>query len=139
MKAIPYVSFNGNCEEAINFYHSILGGTMEALRFRDIPAGEGMPLTENWKEKIMHSSLAFDDGNCLYFGDSWEESPVTLGTNCTIHLQVNTEEDVYRIVEKLSEGGEITMPADKTFWNSVYGSFMDRFGICWGVEFEIKK
>jgi PhnB protein len=138
MKAIPYVSFNGNCEEAIRFYHSVLGGTLEVLRFKDLPAEEGIPISSSWKEKIMHSSIAFEDGNALYFGDSWEESPVTMGNNYTIHLQVHTGEEVYGLVKELSVGGHVTMPAGKTFWNSVYGSLTDKFGICWGIEFEIK-
>jgi PhnB protein len=138
MKAIPYVSFNGNCEEAIKLYHSVLGGELEILRFKDIPAGEGMPPSEKWKEKVMHSSISFKGGYCLYFSDSWDESPVQAGTNCTIHLQVDSEEDVYRIVKKLSDGGAVTMPANKTFWNSVYGSFVDKFGISWGIEYEMK-
>ena len=139
MKAISYVSFNGNCEAAIKFYHSILGGKLDILRYKDLPAEEGMPISDKWKEKVMHASIFFEDGNCLYFGDAWEESPVKMGNYSTVHLQVDAEKDVYRIVEKMSEGGEITMPADKTFWNSVYGSFVDRFGISWGVEFELKK
>ena len=138
MRAIPYVSFNGNCEEAIQFYHSVLGGKLEILRFKDLPDEEGIPISEDWKEKVMHGSLAFEDGNYLYFGDTWEGSPLKFGTNYTIHLQVNSEEEAYRVAEKLSDGGEITMPVDKTFWGSVYGSFVDKFGICWGIEFELK-
>lgn len=49
MKAIPYVTFNGNCEEAIKFYHSILGGEMECLKFKDLPVEEGVPISETWK------------------------------------------------------------------------------------------
>jgi PhnB protein len=138
MKAIPYVSFNGNCEEAIRFYHAVLGGKLDILRFKDLPIDEGILISENWKEMILHGSLTFEGNNCLYFGDSWEETPVDLGTNCTIHLQVNSAEDVYRFVDKLSDGGEVTMPADKTFWNSVYGSLIDQYGIYWGIEYELK-
>lgn len=138
MKAIPYLSFNGNCEEAITYYHSVLGGKLEILRYKDLPSGEGIPPSENWKEKVMHGSILFDDGNYLFFSDAWEESPITMGTNSAVHLQVETEKDVYRIVEKLSVGGTISMPAEKTFWNAVYGSFTDRFGVSWGVEYEIK-
>lgn len=138
MKAIPYVSFNGNCEEAIQFYHSVLGGKLDILRFSDIPIEVGIPISENWKEKVLHSTLTFEEDHSLFFSDTWEEAPVELGTNYTIHLQVNSEEEVYSLVNKLSDGGEITMPAEKTFWNSVYGSLIDKFGVYWGIEFEIK-
>ena len=72
----------------------------------------------------------------LYYGDTWEDSSVELGTNYTIHLQVNSEEEVYRFIKLFSVDGNITIPADKTFWNSVYGSLLDRFGVSWGIEFE---
>ncbi len=138
MKAIPYISFNGNCEEAINFYHAVLGGKLDILRFKDLPSEEGISISENWEEKVLHSSLTFEDGQFLFFSDTWEEAPVDFGTNFHIHLQVNSAEDVYRIVEKLSDGGVVTMPVDKTFWDSVFGSFIDKFGISWGIEFELK-
>ena len=86
----------------------------------------------------MHSSLTFHDGTSLFFGDSWETSPVKPGNNCTIHLVVDSEKEVYDIFNKLSEDGEVIMPAEKTFWNSVYGNLTDKFGIQWGIEFAIE-
>ena len=114
MKAIPYISFNGNCEEAVNFYQSILGGTISSVKFNEMPPSEDMPISETWQDKIMHSALTFDDGTVIYFGDSWEQSPVTFGNFSTLHLVVDNEKQVYDFVEKLAEGGEITMPADNT-------------------------
>lgn len=137
MKAIPYISFNGNCEEAVNFYQSILGGTVNLLRFNELPEEENIPISENWKDKVMHCTYSFEDGNVIYFGDTWEDSPVKAGTYATIHLVAENEKDVYDFVEKLSAGGEITMPAEKTFWNSVYGSLVDKYGISWSVEYEL--
>ena len=78
MKAIPYVSYNGNCEKAIRLYHAVLGGQLDILRFKDLPSEEGIPISEQWKEKILHSSLTFEEDNCLFFSDTWEESPVEL-------------------------------------------------------------
>lgn len=138
MKAIPYISFNGNCEEAVNFYQSILGGTVSFMRYKDMPPSEDMTPDEKSLEKIMHASLTFEDGNVLYFSDAWEAYAVRIGNNITIHLVAENEQKVYEFVEKLSVGGEITMPAEKTFWGSVYGSLVDKFGVCWGIEFEIK-
>jgi PhnB protein len=137
MKAIPYISFNGTCEEAVKFYQSIIGGTISSVKFSEMPPSEEMPISETWKDKIMHTTLTFDDGNVLYFSDSWEQSPVQFGNFSTLHLVVDNEKQVYDFVEKLAVGGEITMPADKTFWNSVYGSLVDKYGISWGIEFEI--
>ena len=133
MKAIPYLSFSGTCEEAVNFYQSVLGGTITSLKFKDMPSGDGVPLSEAMKDKIMHSAVTVEDGNVLYFSDTWENAQIKLGDYATIHLVVDKEQDVYDFVEKLAEGGTITMPADKTFWNSVYGSLIDKYGISWGI------
>ena len=137
MKAIPYISFNGTCEEAVNFYQSIMGGTVSSMKFKEMPPNEEMPVSEAWQDKIMHSSLTFDDGNVIYFSDSWDQSPVKFGNFSSIHLVVENEKQVYDFVEKLAADGTVTMPADKTFWNSVYGSLVDKYGISWGIEFEL--
>lgn len=139
MKAIAYISFNGNCEEAVSFYQSVLGGKVQIVRFTDIPEDAEIPIGDDWKNKVMHSSLLFDDGNVIYFGDTWEGSTVTIGTNATIHLNVDSESEVRRIVEKISVGGKVTMPAEKTFWNSFYGNVIDTFGVQWGVEYVIEQ
>ena len=136
MKVTPYVSFNGNCEEAVLFYQSIVGGEAQFVRFGNLPADTDIHLSEHWKSKVMHGSLS-TGGVTIFFSDSWEESPVTVGSNCTIHLNVDKEEDVARIVADLSEGGTITMPAQRTFWGSNYGNVTDKYGVNWGVEFEI--
>ncbi len=138
MKAIPYVSFNGNCEEATRFYHSVLGGELEILRYKDLPSGVGMPISKSWEDKVMHASISFGGGNFVYFSDAWEDTPVAVGTNCTVHLQVDSEAQAYDFVQKLSGGGKVTMPAEKTFWGSVYGSLVDKYGVSWGIEFELK-
>jgi PhnB protein len=139
VKVTPYVSFNGNCEEAVLFYRSVLGGAAHFMRYSDLPADAGMPVGDFWKSKIMHGSLVLDGGVEIYFGDAWEGSRVEIGSNNTMHLNVDSEEEVSRIVDGLSEGGEITMPAGRMFWGSAYGSLVDRFGVHWGVEYELPK
>lgn len=138
MKAVPYISFSGNCEEAVTFYQSVIGGKLSIIKYSDMPQSEDMPVSETWKDKIMHCSITFDDGNAIFFGDTWEGNTIQGGDYSTIHLVVEKAQDVYDFVEKLSAGGEVTMPANETFWGSVYGSLSDKYGISWGVEFELK-
>jgi PhnB protein len=137
MKATPYFSFNGNCEEAVKFYQSVLGGELEIRRFDSLPADQGIPISDQWKEKVMHCNLVFPDGTTLFFSDTWEDAPVEIGTNAILQLNVDSEEEVHRITQELSAGGTVTMPADRTFWGSVYGSFFDRFGVQWCIEYEL--
>jgi PhnB protein len=136
MKVTPYISFNGNCEEAVLFYKSVIGGEAQFMRFSDLPQDAGIPISNAWKSKVMHGSLS-TGGATIFFGDSWEEDPVSVGSNCTIHINVDSEDDVSRIVAGLAEGGTVTMPAERTFWGSNYGSLVDKYGVCWGVEYEI--
>lgn len=137
MRVVPYVSFNGTCEEAITFYQKALGGTVDLIRFDTMPEDAGMPISPAWKQKIMHGALTLGSGVLIYFGDSWENQPVETGSNTTLHVQVDSEPEVKRIVDALSEGGQVTMPADRTFWGSTYGSLIDRYGVHWGIEFEL--
>ena len=137
MKAIPYLTYSGSCEEAVLFYQSVLGGEAQFVRFGDLPEEEGISVGDAWKAKVMHGSLTFGDGVVIYFSDSWENQPVTVGTNATVHLAVASEDEVKRIVSGLSEGGEVTMPAEKVFWGAVYGSLIDKYGVQWGVEYEL--
>lgn len=137
MNAVPYISYSGNCEEAVTYYQSILGGEVEMVRFAEIPDDEEMPISNHWKNKVMHSSLTFDNGNVIYFSDTWENNQLTIGTNAMIHLNVDAESEVRRIAERLSVGGSVEMPVGKTFWGSVYGNIIDKFGVHWGVEYAL--
>lgn len=139
MKITPYISFKGNCEEAILFYQEVFGGDIQIMRFRELPEDEGIPISEKWLDKVMHSSLTFEDGHCVYFSDVLENHDLVMGTNSTIHLNVDSEKAVYEIVEKLSKGGKIDMPAGKVFWGSVFGNLTDKFGLNWGIEYQISE
>jgi len=137
MKITPYVSFNGTCEEAVGLYQSALGGKAEFIRFSDLPEDAGVSVSDAWKSKVMHASLDLGGGAVIFFGDTWEDQPVNVGSNATIHINVEAEADVARIVDDLSAGGSVTMPAERTFWGSNYGSLVDKYGVHWGVEFEL--
>ena len=135
MRAVPYINFNGNCEQAIHFYQRALGGDVELMRFDAIPEDEGIPMSDAWKQKIMHGSLTLAGGVVLYFSDSWEEAPVDVGSHATIHLEVDSEPDVARMTEALSAGGEVIMGPEKTFWGSTFGGLVDKYGVQWSIEF----
>lgn len=132
----PYLSFNGNCEVAFNFYKSVFGGEFSFIgRYKDIP-GETIPESE--KEKIMHMSLPLTEAVCLMGSDASEAfGQVTKFGDCvTITLCTGNEEETRRIYDGLSKGGKIEMSLEKTFWAELYGQFTDKFGISWAINFE---
>lgn len=137
MRAIPYLTFDGNAEEAVNLYRSVLGGELSIMRFGEMPPDETMPISAAWTDKIMHAELAFGDDQTLYVSDIFEGGTVQRGDNVAVHIDVDTEEDLGRFFNGLSEGATITMPVERQFWGAVYGSLVDRFGISWGFHYDL--
>lgn len=140
MKINTYLNFNGNTEEAFNFYKSVFGGEFFMLqRFQDTPAvGE---LGQTHGEKIMHISLPIGDGHLLMGTDALEEmgQKLNFGNNFHISLMPDTKEEADNLYKGLSEGGNIAMPLQDTFWGAYFGSFTDKFGVHWMINFEYKK
>ena len=132
----PYLNFNGNTEEAFNFYKSVFGGDFQAvMRFKDNPqCGE---MAEIDKERIMHIALPIGTGTILMATDSLESlgQKLTVGNNFYICLSPDTKEEADRLFNGLSEGGKIEMPIQDMFWGAYWGSFTDKFGVQWMINF----
>jgi len=132
----PYLNFNGNTEEAFNFYKSVFGGEfLSVMRFKDSPeCGE---MTDADKERIMHISLPIGDGAVLMGTDSLESlgQKLTLGNNFYICLSPDTKEEADKLFNGLSAGGKIEMPIQDMFWGAYWGSFTDKFGVQWMINY----
>lgn len=134
-----YLNFNGNCEEAFNFYKSVLGGEFSYVgRFKDIPAQEGMPPSPaEMQDKIMHVSLPISKETIIMGSDTGGEWAPTFqqGNNFSISINTDNKEEADRLFNGLSDGGNVTMPMANTFWGDYFGMFTDKFGINWMVSF----
>ena len=131
------MNFNGNTEEAINIYRSVLGGEFAMLmRFGDTPGCEEMPETE--KNGIMH--IALPVGNNVIMGTDVPSSmqQVTFGSNMSLSMSVNSREEADRVFNGLAEGGNATMPMNDMFWGAYYGMLTDKFGVQWMVSYDPK-
>src|SRR5688572_24161216 len=117
----PYLNFNGNTEEAFNFYKSVFGGEFAALqRFKETPHAGNVPAGA--QEKIMHIALPIGPANMIMGTDVLESmDKVTFGTNFSIAVNVESEEEARRLFEGLSAGGQVTMPLEKVFWGDYFG------------------
>ena len=136
----PYLTFNGNCEEAFSFYKSIFGGDFSHLgRFKEMPEDSKHPLSEKDKNKIMHVSLPISKTTILMGSDTAGELPEGFiqGNNFSISINTDSEKEADRIFNGLSYLGKVTMPMNHTFWNSYFGMFTDQFGIQWMVSFDL--
>ena len=133
----PYLNFNGNTEEAFNFYKSVFGGEFAALmRFKD--NAECGQIAESDKERIMHVALPIGNGNVLMGTDSLESlgQKLTVGNNFYICLSPESKDEAERLFNGLAAGGKIEMPLQDMFWGAYYGSLADKFGVQWMVNYE---
>ena len=130
----PYLTFNGQCDEAIAFYQKALGAEVVIrMQFNESPdpTPEGI-LPPGFEEKVMHCTLKIGEA-ILMCSDGCE--PTKTGfAGFSLSLALPTEEDAHRLFANLSEGGQVTMPLGKTFWSPCFGMLADRFGVSWMIS-----
>jgi PhnB protein len=133
----PYLNFNGNTEEAFNFYKSVFGTEFSGLvRFKDSPGGDKMRAED--QQKLMHIALPVGNGNTLMATD-WLESHGDVlrpGNNFSLSITPESEEEAHKFFNGLSAGGNIEVPFDKAPWGAYFGMFSDKFGIRWMINYD---
>jgi len=134
-----YLTFNGNCEEAFNFYKSVFGGEFfNFSRMGEVPPAEGYQMPDGEKNKIMHVALPISKETVIMGCDSSSYSGnAVFGNNFSISINTQDKEEAERFFTALSDGGKIVMPLEKTFWNAYFGMFTDKFGINWMVNCDL--
>ena len=135
----PYINFNGNAEEAFNFYKSVFGGEISLIvRFKEMSSPEN-PVSENDANKIMHIALPI--GKNFLMGSDVPESMGTVNENenrSKISINVESREEADKLFNGLSAGGKIEVPIGDSPWGSYFAMFRDIFGIEWIVDFDPK-
>ena len=134
----PHINFNGNAEEAFNFYKSVFGGEFTNItRFRDIASDE-FPVSEKEANKIMNIALRIYKSHVLMGNDVPEIMGRTNENENRSKIMVSTEsrEEADNIFNGLSVGGEIEMPIEENPWGSYFGMFRDKYGIEWMVDYD---
>jgi PhnB protein len=134
-----YLNFPGNTEEAFNFYKSVFGGDFNGpiARFGDMPAQPGQPpMSETLKQGVLHIELPVLGGHVLMATDAPAEMGFTVrpGNHTHINLEPDTRAEADRLFAGLSAGGKVDMPLQDMFWGAYFGSFTDKYGICWMVN-----
>jgi PhnB protein len=136
----PYLTFNGNAEEAFNFYKSVFGGEFAVLqRFGEMPTQAGSPeLSAEDKAKIMHVALPISKENVLMASDTFGEhaDKFVVGNNISLSVGANSKAEADKIFHELSDGGTITMPISDTFWGAYFGMCKDKFNINWMINYD---
>jgi PhnB protein len=132
MQLTTHLNFSGNCKEAFNFYAETLGGTITSMMtLGESPTAEQVPA--EMKHKIMHATLEVPDGGVLMGADHPQGKTVRPVGFC-VCVQMQDAAGAERIFNGLSEGGQVQMPFQETFWSPGFGMCIDRFQVPWMVN-----
>ena len=131
----PYLFFDNQCKEAIEFYKQALGAEVEAvMTFGDSPEPPPAEMqVDGWEDRVMHAAIRVA-GQTLMMSDGCGDSPKFAGFSLALTYQ--DVDEVTRRFEALVDGGKVTMPLGETFWSPRYGMLTDRFGLSWMVMAE---
>ena len=129
-----YLTFDGNCRQAMEFYKRCLGGELFFMPFSEAP-GE---TPKEAKDLIMHANLR-NGSIALMASDRWGDHPYQAGNNFSICIAPESLEETEKLFAALGEKGKVTMPLQDTFWGARFGTLADQFGINWMVNFEKPK
>lgn len=131
MKIHAYLMFDGQCEDAFNFYAELLGGKLELMRFGESPDASEVP--PEFHDRVMHVCLTTGD-QILMASDTIPQYPHQGIKGCSISLQVDNVPEAERLYEALSAGGEVQMELQATFWATRFAMLTDRFGVPWMIN-----
>lgn len=133
MRLIPYLTFDGQTEEAMTYYADVFGGEVVQLqRYKSAP---GMQIPEGYEEKVLHGRVQVGDV-VMYFSDAKREA--VSGNIISLTMEFDTEEQVDRAFELLAKDGTVFMQLDKMFWGAKYGKLMDKYGVHWDLNYQLR-
>jgi PhnB protein len=125
----PYLAFNGNAREAMEFYAGVLGGKLDIQTIGE--AGQAMPGAD--ENNVMHAQLEAGE-IVLMASDSMPGREAKTGTNVSLSLQGTDAAELKKAFDLLAEGGTVMLPLEEQFWGDTFGMLTDRFGIQWMVN-----
>jgi PhnB protein len=125
----PYLAFDGNAREAMEFYQSVFGGELKINTFGEF----GSP-DPAMKDLVMHANLDTPKGYRLMASDLGPGMTLNPGNNVTVSVSGDPGEGLEEVWDKLSDGGEVHVPFEKQMWGDTFGQCRDKFGIQWMVD-----
>lgn len=136
VKLHSYINFKGNAKEALDFYHSVFGGTVESDTFGGFneASGGAMHVPEEDNDKIMHATLTGEYVELMIsdYPSHWTDTPTE--SNITLSLSGDDDATIRGYWNALVDGGTITQPLEAAPWGDTFGSISDKFGVSWMVN-----
>lgn len=130
-----YLTFSGNCREAMNFYWQCLGGELILQTIGESPIADKMPAP--MRDSILHSTLT-KGTLVLLASDMVAEKGLVRGNAVSLMLNCNSEAEIHDFYAKLSDGGQADHPLESTFWGALFGDLTDKYGNHWLLHFDKK-
>lgn len=128
----PYLSFDGNAKQALEFYKEVLGAEIIGVQ----TFGEAdYPTPPEADQRVMHAKLSKGDLS-LMFSDTFPGQSVVVGNNITLTLEPESEEEIQNLYDSLIKNGKALMELENTFWGAKYGRVQDQFGIIWELNYQ---
>jgi PhnB protein len=127
-----YLTFNGNCREAMTFYQRCLGGELSFQTIGESPLSDKMPL--QMKESILHATL-INGSLVIMASDMTSEKGIIKGNSVSLMLNCSSEKEIRTYYKKLSSGGNADHPLEDTFWGALFGDLTDKYGNHWLLNF----
>src|SRR3954454_6490669 len=129
---VSYLTFNGDCREAMNFYKECIGGDLYLQTVGESPMADKMP--PQMKESVMHSSLSNGDV-AIMASDMCGPGGLIKGNSVSLCINCTSDEEIEKLFKKLAEGGTVGHPLEDTFWGARFGDLTDKFGIHWLLNY----
>lgn len=134
-----YLTLDGNCREAVEFYAKVFNVEVpQIMTFGEGPKNPDYPMPEEAKDRVMHARLTIN-GSDVMFSDNWPGQPYVEGNNITLAFVSDDVEAIRSAYEGLQEGGTVELELQETFWSKSYGQVKDKFGIGWQLSHESKE
>ena len=130
MNVSPYLSFNGNCAEAIALSEKAFGAKAEIVRYKDAPASAGYTIPPGTENNVMHANINLGAG-MLMLCDVPPDMKANIGDTMSVMVTLDSIDQVKAAFDILKEGGTAGMELQETFWSKCFGSLNDKFGIAW--------
>ena len=133
MKALhPYITFSGNCAEAMTFYRDCLGGELTLQSVRESPIAAQMPPA--MQDQVMHSMLMI--GELSLMASDMKPEWRTTGNSVSVMLHCSNEDELRKTFDALAADGIVRDPVNTQFWGGVFGALTDKFGIDWSLHYD---
>lgn len=128
-----YLTFSGNCREAMAFYQQCLGGELNLQTIGESPLAEKMP--QQVKDSILHATLT-KDHLVIMGSDMVGDDGLIKGNAVSLMLNCSSEDEVRNCYARLAEGGKATHPIEVSFWGALFGDLTDKYGNHWLLHYD---